>query len=246
MTLARRTFLTYAALGSAATSLGVGAAERTVKGSGTARTERRDVAAFAGVALAGPFSVVLRPGPREAIEVVADDNLLPLIETRVRGTGADRSLTIGVVADNRIEPRTPIVVTVDYVQLRDLAVGGSGSLTTRGMKAGRLEAAIGGSGSIELAELDVERLSVAIGGSGAFRADGRARKLAVRVGGSGRCEADKLVADAVEVAVAGSGDSRVRAENALVATIAGSGNVFHTGAATPQVAIAGSGRVQRL
>jgi len=38
----------------------------------------------------------------------------------------------------------------------------------------------------------------------------------------------------------------VRAEHALSASIAGSGDVYHTGAAAPQVAIVGSGRVRRI
>jgi hypothetical protein len=38
----------------------------------------------------------------------------------------------------------------------------------------------------------------------------------------------------------------VRADNALSASIAGGGDVHYTGAATPQVAIAGSGRVKKI
>jgi len=89
-------------------------------------------------------------------------------------------------------------------------------------------------------------VSVAIGGAGAFRADGKARTLSVTLGGSGQCDAERLVADEVSVSVAGSGETRVRAETSLRASIAGSGDVLHSGAAIPQVAIVGSGRVRRL
>jgi hypothetical protein len=217
-----------------------------VRGSGVAATERRDVGSFAGVALGASFKVVLRPAGREAVEVTADDNLLPLIRTTVRGSGEQRTLEIDVARNARIEPRTPVVVTVDVVRLEGISLGGSGSIEGNGLKSAKLQAAIGGSGTIGLAALDVDDLAVTIGGSGSFRAEGRARKVSVQIGGSGSCDTEKLAAGDVAVAVAGSGDARVRADTTLSVSIAGSGDVYHGGAATPQVAIVGSGRVKRL
>ena len=245
MTLARRPLLALAALALLPAMRPARAAE-TVRGSGTAATERRDVGSFVGVALGAPFAVVLRPASRDAVEIVADDNVLRLVETTLRGSGNERTLHIDFARNARVEPRTPIVVTVDVVRLERLAVGGSGSIDGRAFRSAKLDAAIGGSGSIALREVDAGELSVAIGGSGSFRADGRAKKLAVTIGGSGNCDTGRLAAAEVSVAVAGSGDARVRADSALSASIAGSGDVYHSGAATPQVAIVGSGRVKRL
>jgi hypothetical protein len=244
MTLARRPFL--AGLAMLPLARQAGAAETLVKGSGVAASQRRDIGAFAGVGLGAPFAVVLRPGPRETIEIVADDNILALVQTQLKGVGSDRSVQIDLARDTRVEPRTPIVVTIDYVRLEELAVGGSGSIAARSMKVPKLEAAIGGSGKIDLTDLDADKLSVSIGGSGTVRADGRTRVLSVSIGGSGRFDAERLVASDVSVSVAGSGDARVRAETALRASIAGSGDVYHSGAAVPQVAIVGTGRIKRL
>ena len=245
MNLARRPFLALAAL--AWPPFAHAAAETLVKGSGIAATQRRDIGAFVGVGLGAPFAVVLRPAAREAIEIVADDNVLALVQTRLEGTGIKRSLQIDLPRDVRVDPRTAVVVTIDYVRLENLGVGGAGSIAAVSMKAAKLEAAIGGSGKIDLGDLDVGKLAVAIGGAGTFRADGKARTLSVTLGGSGRCDAERLVAGDVAVSVAGSGDCRVHAETALRASIAGSGDVLHSGAAIPhQVAIVGSGRVRRL
>lgn len=242
MTLARRPLL---ALAASTLVLGpsLARARDTVRGSGVAATQRREVGAFTRISLGAPFAVVLRPGSREAIEIVADDNVLPLIETTLRG---DRSLQIELAQDVRIEPRTPVVVTIDLVRVDALALGGSGTISGKAMKTARLDAAIGGSGSITLSELDVGDLAVSIGGSGAFHADGRARQLNVQVGGSGTCDTERLTAADVRVSIAGSGDARVRAENALSAAIAGSGDLYYSGAATPKISIVGSGRVKRI
>ena len=245
MSLARRPFLAFTGFALLPFARNA-AAETVVKGSGVAATQRRDVGAFVGVALGAPFAVILHPGAREAIEIVADDNILALVQTRLEGSGSKRSLQIDLPRDIRVEPRTAVVVTIDYVHLEDLAVGGSGSIAARSMKAPQLKAAIGGSGKIDLGDLDAGNLTVAIGGSGTFRADGKARTLSVSIGGSGRCDAERLIAGDVSVSVAGSGDTRVRAETALRASIAGSGDVYHSGAAIPQAAVVGSGRIKRI
>jgi Putative auto-transporter adhesin, head GIN domain len=245
MSLARRPFLAFAGLALLPVAHRA-AAGTLVNGSGVAATQQRDIGAFIGVGLGAPFAVVLRQGAREAIEIVADDNILALVQTRLEGAGSERSLQIDLPRGTRVEARTPVVVTIDYVRLEHLAVGGSGGVAARSMKSPRLDAAIGGSGGIDLGDLDAGNLTVAIGGNGTFRADGKARTLSVTIGGSGRCDAEALVASDVSVSVAGSGTTRVRAETALRASIAGSGDVYHSGAAIPQVAIIGSGRVKRI
>lgn len=222
MTLARRPLL---ALAASAIVLGprIARARATVRGSGVAATQRRDVGAFTGISLGAPFAVVLRPGSREAIEIAADDNVLPLIEMKVRG---ERSLDIELARDVSIEPRTPVLVTIDFVRIEALALAGSGTMSAKAMKSARLEAAIGGSGSISLSGLEIGDLAVSIGGSGVFRGAGRAHRLQVSVTGSGSCDTERLAADDVSVSIAGSGDARVRADKALSAAIAGSGVVY--------------------
>jgi len=85
MRLARRPFLAFAGLALLPFARPA-SAQTLVQGSGAAATQRRDVGAFAGVGLGAPFAVVLRPGRRVAIEIVADDNILALVQTRRLGS----------------------------------------------------------------------------------------------------------------------------------------------------------------
>ena len=189
---------------------------------------------------------MLRPASRESIEIVADDNVLPLIDTRLRGSGTSRTLDIRVATEVRVDPRTPIVVTVDYVRLSALSLAGAGSISGSALKAGKLDASIGGSGSVRLPGLEADELAVSIGGSGVFESDGRVRKFALAIGGSGRCDAASLVASDVSVSIAGSGSARVHAETALHASIVGSGDVFYRGSPALHTSTIGNGRVQRI
>lgn len=222
------------------------AAPDPVKGSGMAATQHRDVGPFTGVALGAPFAVILRSGSREGIDIVADDNLMRFIETSLRVRGSERTLRIDVVPGTRIDPTTPIVITLAVVRLDAIALGSSGSVAATGLTFDHLAASIGGSGEIRLSAIQVADLDLSIGGSGRFVADGRAGKLTVSIAGSGRCDAERLIAGDVAVSVAGSGTATVHADNAIDASIAGSGDVLYRGNATPRATIVGSGRLKRL
>ncbi|MEO7114445.1 MAG: head GIN domain-containing protein [Caldimonas sp.] len=245
MPLSRRLFVAAACaplIGPAPAS----AARDMVVGSGVAATQHRNPAGFSSIALGAPFWLVLRQGTREGIEIVADDNLLPLIETRITGRD-ERTLTIQLPRETRVEPHTPVVVTVDFVKLESLALGSSGTITGQGLHLVKLAAAVGGSGDMRLSALEVATtFEVSVGGSGRITADGRARSLSARVAGSGRCDLDHLVAGDVSVALAGSGTARVYAQTSLNVTIVGSGDVLYRGEVTPSATLVGNGRLKRL
>ncbi|MEO8836428.1 MAG: hypothetical protein ABI364_06780 [Caldimonas sp.] len=114
MTLARRPFLFAAASGALLGPRLATGRELVVSGSGIVATVHRDVGAFSGVGVGGPFAVVLRPAARAAIEIVGDDNVVPLIETTARHR-RHRSLQIALRRGVRFEARTPVAITVDYV-----------------------------------------------------------------------------------------------------------------------------------
>lgn len=218
--------------------LGAGA---TVVGSGRVATENRPVAGFDAIALRGSITLVLRQGEREALELSADDNLLPLVETRVVG----RTLEIGPAPNAGWRTRNDIRAVVDLVQLQALSLAGSGDVAAEALNAGTLELVVNGSGDVRLRRLAADQVSVRIAGSGDVVLDGRSGKLAISVAGSGDVDAGRLEADDASVSIAGSGDADLNAGRTLAITIAGSGDVRHRGNASVQTAIAGSGSVRR-
>ena len=93
----------------AAVSLPAFAASREVRGSGRVTSERRSVADFDRLAVAGAFEIELRQGSVEGVELTGDDDLLPLIETVVEVRDGSRSLKISPRRDARpaAEPADP-------------------------------------------------------------------------------------------------------------------------------------------
>lgn len=213
----------------------------TVVGSGQVATETRAVAGFDAIALRGSITLVLRQGGREGLELSADDNLLPLVETRVVG----RTLEIGPVSGTGWRSRNDIRVTVDLLQLRSISLSGSGDVVAEALKTGTLKVVLEGSGDVRLRRLAADEVSVRLAGSGDVALDGRAGKLAIAIAGSGDVDAARLETDDASVSVVGSGDADVNAGRSLAITIAGSGDVRYRGDASVQVAVAGSGSVRR-
>jgi hypothetical protein len=58
-------------------------------GSGKAATETRALPEFQAIELSGSMDLKVRQGSPQSVQVQADDNLLPLLETVVEGSGAE-------------------------------------------------------------------------------------------------------------------------------------------------------------
>jgi len=214
-------------------------------GSGKVQTETRPVSGFQAISLKTPAKLVLRQGSREGIELRADDNILPLIETRVVDGAGGPTLEIRSRDGASYSTKTTPVITVDLVKLSGLAVSGSGDVIADGLKSPALKVAISGAGDIRLNKLAVDELSIKVSGSGDIRFNGRAGKLGIAIAGSGDVDTAGLEADDVSVSISGSGDASVNARKTLAVSIAGSGDVVYSGDAVPKTAIAGSGTVKK-
>ena len=216
-------------------------------GSGRAASESRPVGEFDAIAVSGSMDLVVRQtGAKESVEVTADDNLLPLLETVVESGSSGRTLMIRFKRGENIRSKAPIKVSVNAVRLAALASSGSGHLLVEALKTPALKLSISGSSDARLNELQADALDVRIAGSGDVSATGNARQLKVSIAGSGDVNLNALAADDVTVSIAGSGDAVVQANKSLGVSIAGSGDVQYSGTATAvRSSVAGSGHVSK-
>jgi hypothetical protein len=189
-----------------------------IHGSGVAKTESRAVAAFSKIDLSGSPDVEVTIGPAASVAVTADDNILPIIETKVEGD----TLRIGSKGSYNTRLGVKLIITVPA--LDGVSVLGSGDIHVTGLKAGDMDASVTGSGDVTLA--------------------GNADRLHAKITGSGDLRAGELGAKEVRVTVTGSGDATVRATEQLDASVTGSGDVRYSGK-PPQVRknVIGSGDI---
>lgn len=188
-----------------------------VRGSGNLVTETREVSGFDDLVLLGSGDVIISITGTESLTIEAEDNIMPLLTSRV----ADGRLELG--STESISPTEGITYTISAATLQDVTINGSGNIAISGLDTPSFEATINGSGDIEPVGT-TDELSAAINGSGKFNgADLRARLGTVRVSGSGSAVVN--VSENLAVNVSGSGDVDYLGDPTLTQQITGSGSV---------------------
>lgn len=191
--------------------------DNVVVGSGIEASQSREVVGVRAIEIHIAGNVHVEIGEPTSLEIVADDNILPLIKTEVK----KGSLVISATGQFRTKHQPVIKITV--ANLEAVAVFGSGDVDIKG--------------------LDNESLSVAIDGSGDVRPAGQTVSLTVSISGSGDVLARQLEARDASVTINGSGDAKVSVAKSLNVVIQGSGDVKYTGAPEVRSVINGSGSV---
>ena len=178
---------------------------QTIKGSGVMASETRAVSGFDAIELAGSADVTIHFGEEESLVIEAEDNLLPVIETNVRGS----KLVIRFKPLTTVEMTEPIRVTITMKKLT--------------------EASIPGSGNIVISGLSGEKVKLELPGSGNITANGSVDSVNITLPGSGNILCGDLQAKTATVRLNGSGNIEVYASEDLDVNLNGSGNVTYRG-----------------
>lgn len=194
-------------------------ADARVTGSGTSRTESRTTGDFTSVEVKGSLAVDVTVGGARSVTVTADDNVVPVIRTRV-----ERGRLI-IDSTDSYTTKLGVRVAITAPALDGLAVSGSAAAQVRGLAARSLALAVSGSGTID--------------------AEGTAAALTVAVSGSGRIRARGVASDDATVAVSGSGGAELQVARGLTVQLSGSGVVDYWGDAQVTKAVSGSGKVRK-
>jgi hypothetical protein len=192
-----------------------------VTGSGTLRTESRDVARFSTIELTGSGDVIIEQNGTESLSIEAEDNLLPNLTSDV----SNGTLQLGTTEGVDLHHTQPVTYRVTVADLAGLRLSGSGSLTAVG--------------------ITTPAISIDISGSGDVTMDGMADNQTVTISGSGDYSARDLLSRNASAEISGSGNVTVNTLDVLNAKISGSGDATYAG--NPQVSqhISGSGQLRR-
>jgi hypothetical protein len=191
----------------------VGALAGCVQGQGPVTSETREVGAFSRIEASAGIRVVVRIGPSEAVEVTAQENLLPVIATDVRGD------TLSIEASEDFTTLEPVTVTVVVPALDGITLSGGSQAVLNGLDAESLELRVRGGAQVTAAG------SV---GSVALHADGGAtaslEALSVRVATvsmDGGATATLTVSDDVTGTAAGGSRLTVLGDAVLSVEVSG-------------------------
>lgn len=212
--------------------------EYGIVGNGSPRTETRSARDFSKVSSSGSFDVYVSQGDVPSIEITAESNLLPYIETDFDG---DR-LRIRTEGMHNLHETSPITIYLVTPRVKELVLSGSGKIQTESFTADKFSVLVSGSGQV-ISSVDVGELDAVISGSGQILLEGYCTGADMRISGSGTIDAYDLEIDHCDVVVSGSGNAWVNVEDNLNVRISGSGNVHYINFPNVTSSTSGSGRV---
>jgi hypothetical protein len=218
-------------------------AQQRIKGNGQMKKETRPAgSAFDEISSSGKYKILLKQGSTHAIEIEADENILPYIETEIDGD----ELQLHSKKGYNINPSKPITVWITLATLKEINASGQAEIVTEGaFKGASLETNFSGRVYAKL-NVQYDKLEVAISGSGKMKLNGRADKAEISVSGSGEVDAPEMQSQDMELQISGSGNASVNVSKKLEVAISGSGNVKYKGNPTNvQQMVSGRGTVTR-
>ena len=152
-----------------------------VRGSGIVKTESRKVAGFSSISFKSVGKVTVQQTGKESLTITADDNILPLLESRV----ADNILYLTLVNDSHFNPTKPIEFVVQVKGLESLNTDGVGSIEAQGIQGKRLAVAMDGVGAVTIAG-SADTLDLSLSGVGSFQGEAfQTKQATVRNSGVG-------------------------------------------------------------
>lgn len=218
----------------------LGSCQSTLEGEGPVKKEIRPLSPFRRLDLEMPAEVSYIVSDSNAVEVIAQSNLLPHIITEVHG----EKLTIEASSPLRTGLKIKLVVRGPAPEKAEL--NGSGEINfVNEVSAESIDLEINGSGDMDM-HLDCSETAVRINGSGDVHLTGRTRQLVAVINGSGELRAIELRAEEINLDIHGSGEAFVSAEKKLKSTINGSGKIIYKGYPALKSQINGSGSIQKL
>ncbi len=191
---------------------------KSVKGSGTLVTDPRSVSGFSSVEVGSVFLVEITAQKAFGVEIDADENLLPYIQTEVRRG------VLHIETDRKISPSSPIRIRVTAPEIDSVDVSGVANVTVN----------------------DIQNADFRIDSSGAstVTASGETAEFMADVSGSTKINAENLKATGATIDASGASTVTVSVSGDLRAEASGASKVFYAGTPTNiDKSTSGSGRV---
>ncbi|MCB0523177.1 MAG: head GIN domain-containing protein [Saprospiraceae bacterium] len=210
-----------------------------VEGEGPVLTETRDVDGFDAIDLSIAGDVEVSIGDYR-VEVRAQENLLPLLQTEVKEG------TLRIDFEESVSYREQIKLYITVPSLEALELSGSGSIKlVTPIESDKMDIHIGGSGEVDIPNATFTSLECSVSGSGDINLGGSVGDAEINVSGSGEVNAKNMVFNRLEASISGSGSVYAHVNETLDVSVSGSGDMYYSGDPVVEKHVSGSGSVSK-
>ncbi len=173
------------------------------KGSGRIASESRDLAGFSSIDVGGVFQVEVVVQKDFAVELEADDNLLPLIMTEVRNG------VLVIKAEKKLKSKNPIKVRVSVPELNGLEVSGAAKVSVRNLRN--------------------ERFAIDASGASKISVEGEASDLTLEVSGASKINGEDLATENANIEASGASHVSINVSGELRTDASGASSIAYSG-----------------
>ena len=175
-----------------------------VKGNGNLVSEMRKLSNFKAIEITiGYDKILMNCGQEPSIHISGDENILPLITTRI-SKGILR-----IESDSTFKTKADSEIIINVKSLKEFTLDGVGETVIQNVNSEKFTCNINGVGSCEL--------------------KGKVESFYVSVNGVGSVNAKQLIADDVVANLNGVGSVKLYAKNSLNASVNGIGGLTYFG-----------------
>jgi hypothetical protein len=218
-------FMVLLIVGIFTSSCVIGSLDHQITGNGNVVKETRDIDGFTGVQLSSGIDVLLSEGDVFEVVVEADENLMDVIETELKGS----VLVVGTERGVNIRRAKAKKVHVTLPRLESLKISSAGDCDgTDLFHCEDLRIDVSSAGDL-LLEVEARRIDLDISSSGDVKLAGEAEEFNASLSSAGDLHAFDLVAGKVEVSVSSAGDARVHATDEISMSASSAGDIYYTG-----------------
>lgn len=211
----------------------------TVRGTGNIVTESRRVSGINSVELSGVGTLIIEQGDTESLEITAEENLMPYLETQI--VGGD--LRLGIKQFVNIQPTEEITFRLLVKNLNAIETSGLGNVKIGSFNADRLRIEISGSGKVTIDNLQAEDLNLEISGLGDIFLAGKVEEQRIELSGAGSYQAKGLESNMADVTISGTGNVVIWVLEKLDVELSGAGKVEYYGSPFLNSEISGIGQL---
>ncbi len=214
----------------------------SVAGSGNVVVQDVPIGEIDSVMLSGLGDLTIRQGETESLTIEAEDNILPLLETKVTGG----VLELSDKPNTSINSSKGIHYTLVVMNLKQVSLTGMGNIAIDALTADALNLVLSGSGDVKMTDLQAGEVNLTLDGLGSIELTGQAESLTMKTMGSGDLKAADLKVKNASITIEGLGNATVQVSDTLEVNISGSGSLKYYGAPKITQEITGLGSIQSL
>ena len=195
----------------------------SVEGSGNVIKEKRELSSFHAIDIGSAFRIYLKKGEPQSITIESDDNIVPLIKTKVTNGELDVSIKGSITNTEKMN----IYITVP--RLDEIELSGAAKLTSEDrFDEDKMKIDLSGASRLEL-NIKTNKLKLEVSGASNVSLNGHAASLDLDASGASKTKISELEVNNASIDCSGAANIWLSVIESLKGEASGASSIYYKG-----------------